>query len=126
METRKWKHLDIKDLVQEHEYDPNLAVIEGENDKVIVTEHDFRHWVEENPNEISVEIFRADTIIGSRLVYFTKEELLKRCTREVDIMEWGHYFGIKSRVKYNYYLLLESMRSVGLSILNMPTWRREK
>lgn len=118
-EVKKWMHLDLKDQLRPGEYDPDLAVIEGE-DALIVTMHDFVHWVERE-EEISVEVF--DDHVNSRLIMFTRADLLARATREVDIAEWGHYFGIKSRVATNYHLLLNSMKSTGLATDTMPDWK---
>ena len=110
------KKLHLTDLLKDDELDPNLAVIEGK-DSLIITEHDFVHWIE---REQSVEIEIFDGNLNSRIVTLRIDELLTRLREELDITEWGHYWGIKSRVASNYQWLLRSMREIGLSTDDMP------
>lgn len=76
----------------------------------IVTEKDFCH---------SIHSLDGD-FLTLRL-----DELQSICEPdEVDIdgERWGHYWGIKDRVKENYHGLLESMREIGADTSVMPKW----
>jgi hypothetical protein len=43
-------------------------------------------------------------------------------TAPVDVAQWVHYFGVKPRVRGNYFELIESIRQIGLDPGAMPVW----
>lgn len=86
-----------------------LGLIEGERG-FIVTEKDFCHGV-----------FSFD----ETYLTLTLPELKEICEPEpvdIDGTRWGHYWGIKQRVKENYHGLLVSMREIGADTGSMPKW----
>lgn len=111
------KHLKLDDLIEKDEYDPGLAVIEGKKG-VIVTNNEFIHWIERE-ELIQVEVFKRASF-DSRLLDLNLSDVLGRLGEEVDLPEWGHYWGIKHRMAGNYHTLLKSMREIGASTKDMP------
>ena len=41
---------------------------------------------------------------------------------DADIAEWIHYFGIKTRIHDNYYLLNKSIQEIGITETILPDW----
>lgn len=117
------RHLKLDDLTTEEEYDPELAVIVGKKG-VIVTNNEFIHWIEKE-ELIQVEVFERNSF-GSRLLDLNLSDVIQRQGEEVNLQEWGHYWGIKDRMARNYRTLLSSMREVGLKTDNMPDFYGEK
>jgi hypothetical protein len=52
---------------------------------------------------------------------FALGELLALAT-ETELRDFGHYWGIKDRVRTNYGMLLDSMKDIGADVSVMPEW----
>lgn len=70
----------------------------------IHTERDFTHYVYTNLEQTAE--FLAN----------------KESATPVRVCEFGHYWGIKDRVRENYEWLLESMAEIGADAIAMPKW----
>lgn len=84
-----------------------FGLIVGETHHII-TEPDFCHSV--FPNVDTAE-------------FLAQKEMAS--ATPVRITAFGHYFGIKTRVRDNYDLLIQSMREIGLDASDMPEWSTE-
>ncbi len=106
-------------------------------DEFIVMESDFVHFTapKNEPVKLLVGYDRTEgepTEEGWRQLFiedvkqiFTLDELLERAVETklgVRDDEFGHYWGIKPRVAYNYHLLLGTMREIGADTSAMPEW----
>lgn len=102
-------------------------------DEFIVTQTDFVHFAQAKaePVELRVgyeQIEGEPDEQGWRPLFitdvdksFTLDELLALAV-EVGLKDFGHYWGIKSRVAYNYHLLLGTMEAIGADTSNMTEW----
>lgn len=94
------------------------GVIFGEK-QYIVTNNEFIHWL--TPNLESSELMGKYP--EWKKVALNLREIKERATEVLDIPAFGHYWGIKSRMRDNYDLLKQSMREIGVSTKNMPEFK---
>jgi hypothetical protein len=90
--------------------------IVSNGERAIISEPDFCHIVELNNGFV---LLGGDN--GSRHTLLVKD-LLARAEPITSMKDFGHYWGIKPRVKQNYLGLLATMKELGIPTDDMPEW----
>jgi len=102
-----------------------LALIEGDKGYVVTT-NDFVHWKYSLDEEAEFELWREAKdgkidVFPAAILKATLNELRTCLCGSVELDKWGHYFGIKARVRSNYQLLQESCKEIRAKI-DFPEW----
>lgn len=103
-------------------------IIFQNNNKVIISEDDFVHYLRKDTDDITfrIGVFENNTLTFKNVQYKV-DDLIKNSTLipEKDFVKYSPYFGIKSRVLDNYSMLKESFRH-HLNVINFqfPVWKK--
>lgn len=112
--------------VEGHKY----GIVVGK-EKMIVTQDEFIHWVDSvgKSQELfcglewsAPDIEGKSKMVGEKYTVISFDEIKSMAMPLDSFKGWAHYWGIKDRIEYNYGLLLDSMKKIGVDISDMPKW----
>lgn len=127
------KLLDMTRVEIDHETKEirgQYALIEGENG-YIVTDNECVHQRNFKDEPAAFDVYKKPEKTNDGMIVFatpvayinlTLPELRKLIKEDIENpQDWIHYFGIKDRIKRNYALLKESIKTIGAKE-NLPIW----
>jgi hypothetical protein len=115
----KFKTITTKFMLGDHESTKERLVLEG-YDNIIIVEDDCCHQIYDKGEEIEHNQYMGSEYIPP-LAYGDLMANLQE--KEINLAEWVHCFGIKSRIHGNYKALQNTCREYGISI-DFPKWER--
>jgi len=86
--------------------------------KYIIVDTDFCHYIYNNEDNVELDFFSEVVSVSLEYLNFASFQIK-------DLTLWGHYWGIKNRVRSNYNLLLETMQHYNIDVSEMPKWPRD-